>query len=477
MRKIWRKSWWAAVAVALCAGRASAQALPANLQPAWQQAGLPESAMSLVVQEIGGPRLAAVNAGTPRNPASVMKLVTTWAALSELGPSYVWQTDLVGDPGATITNGVLSGPLYVRASGDPQMMLQDLWALLRDLRLRGVQQIGDVVVDRGMFGNVATDPGAFDNSPDRAYNASPDAFMVSFGAERLVFTADARARAWRVAMDPVLPNVKLEGRLNWSDASCQGPYEVYTVPAVTPQGTTFKLSGTIPGACGDFSLYRLALSQPAQAAGVFRALWKELGGTMTGQVREGPAPADGDVLASHSSPELGTVIRTINKNSNNVMARTLLLTLGAERGLRPATVASSDDVAARVLAAQGLPMPGLVLDNGSGLSRAARVSADDLAALLGAAWKSPYMPEYVSSLAIVGEDGTVKKRLRHGEATGRAHLKTGTLRDVRAMAGYVTSTSGKRYIVVCLINNEKADEKAGALRSFADALVAWLARR
>ncbi|WP_026349937.1 D-alanyl-D-alanine carboxypeptidase/D-alanyl-D-alanine-endopeptidase [Bordetella sp. FB-8] len=477
MQRIWRKSGWAGVVVALCAARASGQALPAELASAWHQTGMPQSSMSLVVQEVGGPRLAAVNARVPRNPASVMKLVTTWTALSELGPSYKWTTDLVSNPGAAIVNGVLSGPLYVRAAGDPDLMLQDLWTLLRDLRLQGVRQIGDVVVDRSIFGNVATDPGAFDNAPDRAYNASPDAFMVGFGAQRLMFTADAATHAWRVVMDPPLPNVKLDGKLDWSDAACRGEYEVYTTPVVTPQDTTFKLSGTVPGACGDFSLYRLALPQPAQTSGVLRELWKELGGTMTGQVRDGLAPVDGTVLASHASPELSDVIRIINKHSNNVMARTLLLTLGAERGLRPATVASSDAVASRLLADQGLSMPDLVLGNGAGLSRRARVSADDLAALLTAAWKSPYMPEFVSSLAILGEDGTVKKRLRHDEATGRAHLKTGTLRDVRAMAGYVTGASGKRYIVVCLVNNEKADEKAGALRYFDNALVAWLAQR
>ncbi|HEY0294607.1 MAG TPA: D-alanyl-D-alanine carboxypeptidase/D-alanyl-D-alanine-endopeptidase [Bordetella sp.] len=467
------KTWLAAVAAALCVGQVGAQALPANLAAAWQQTGLPENAMSLVVQEVGGPRLAAVNAGVARNPASVMKLVTTWAALSELGPTYVWQTELVSEPGAAVSNGVLSGPLYVRASGDPQLMVQDLWTLLRDLRLRGVRQLGDVVVDRSLFGNVATDPGAFDNAPDRAYNASPDAFMVGFGAERLMFMADAPARAWRVVMDPALPNVKLEGRLAWSDAPCQGSPEVNTLPVATPQGTTLRLSGTMPGACGDFSLYRLALTQPGHAAGVFRQIWQELGGTMTGQLRDGLAPVDGEVLASHDSPELGETLRTINKRSNNVMARTLLLTLGAERGRRPATVASSDDVARRVLAGQGLLMPELVLDNGAGLAREARVSADSLAALLRTAWSSPYMPEYVASLAIIGEDGTVRKRLRDGAAAGRAHLKTGSLRDVRAIAGYVTGVSGKRYIVVCIVNHEQA----AAVRSFDDALVDWLARR
>src|SRR5690606_4879503 len=106
----------------------------------------------------------------------------------------------------------------------------------------------------------------------------------------------------------------------------------------------------------------------------------------------------------------------INKRSNNVMARMLLLTLGAERGPRPATVESSGRVAASVLAAQGLNMPELVLDNGAGLSRNAAVSAGSLAQLLTQAWNTPLMPEYLSSLAILGVDGTVRRRLRNGDA-------------------------------------------------------------
>jgi D-alanyl-D-alanine carboxypeptidase/D-alanyl-D-alanine-endopeptidase (penicillin-binding protein 4) len=478
MQHTYGKRWTAGLAVIFCAvflhaGQVRAQALPPDLVSAWRQTGLPQSALSLVVQDVGGARLAAVNAAVPRNPASVMKLVTTWAALSELGPSYTWRTELVADPGAQIQGGVLSGPLYVRAAGDPQLMLQDLWTLLRDLRVRGVREIGDVVVDRGIFGDVATDPGAFDGSPDRAYNASPDAFMVAFGAVRLMFVPDPAERRWRVAMDPPLPHVKIDGTVGWGDGPCQGSPEISTTPVVKARDVTLQLAGTMPGACGEFSLYRLALSQPDQAAAVFRLIWRDLGGTLAGQVRAGQAPADGEVLAVHESPELGETIRTINKRSNNVMARTLLLTLGAERGPRPATVASSDVVARNVLDGQGLSMPELIIDNGAGLAREARVSAESLAALLRKAWLSPYMPEFVSSLAIVGQDGTMKKRLRDRPGQGNAHLKTGSLRDVRAIAGYVQGASGKRYIVVCIVNHEQA----AAVRSFDDALVEWLARR
>ncbi|CAM3811458.1 D-alanyl-D-alanine carboxypeptidase/D-alanyl-D-alanine-endopeptidase [Bordetella bronchialis] len=453
---------------------ASANVLPHELATAWRASKLPTSSLSLVVQELGGQRLVSVNAKEPRNPASVMKLVTTWSALSSLGPNYVWRTELLSEPGARPgANGVLPGPLYLRASGDPLLLMQDLWTLLRDLRLHGVRQIGDLVIDRTIFGPVATDPGAFDGAPDRAYNASPDAFMVGFGAVRLLFMPDPAARRWRPVIDPPVPGVSVSGQVEWSDVACPGSPEVATEPVITQQGITLRLSGKVAGSCGEFSLYRLALSQPEFATEVFRLLWRELGGTFAGQVRAGMVPPDAVPLAVHESPPLGDVIRTINKRSNNVMARLLLLTLGAEGGRRPATEAGGAAAVRRVLGSQGLSMPELVIDNGSGLSRIGRISADSLASLLTVAWNSPYMPEFMSSLAIAGVDGTMRRRLRDRDTRGMAHLKTGSLVNVRAMAGYVLGASGKRYVVVSIVNDERAD----AVRPFDDALIKWLAER
>lgn len=450
----------------------SANALPNELAAAWRASKLPGGALSLVVQELGGPRLLSINAKAPRNPASVMKLVTTWSALSSLGPNYVWRTELLSEPGARLgANGVLAGPLYLRASGDPFFLMQDLWTLLRDLRLHGVRQINDLVVDRTIFGSVATDPGAFDGAPDRPYNASPDALMVGFGALRLIFMPDPAARRWRPVIDPPLPGVTVAGQVEWSDVACPGAPEVATEPVITQQGITVRVAGKVAGSCGEFSLYRLAMSQPDFATELFRMLWRELGGTFTGQVRAGMVPPDAVPLAVHESPPLADVIRTINKRSNNVMARLLLLTLGAEGGRRPATPESSAAVVRRVLDGQGLSMPELVIDNGSGLSRVGRVSADSLASLLTVAWNSPYMPEFMSSLAIAGVDGTVRRRLRGKDTRGMAHLKTGTLANVRAMAGYVLGASGKRYVVVSIVNDERAD----AVRAFDDTLIKWLA--
>lgn len=446
-------------------------ALPPELVQAWAKTKLPESSLSVLVQEIGGPRLFAISPETPRNPASVMKLVTTYAAISRLGPNYVWNTSFLLSPDSQINDqGVLKGPLYLRAGGDPVLMLQDMWRLLRDLRLRGIREISDIVVDRSIFGEVTIDPGAFDGASDRPYNASPDALMIGFGAVRLVFSPDPASRTWKSFIDPPIPGVVVEGNVQWADGQCPGSPVVTT--DTTSDGSTVRIrvSGKGAGSCGEFDVFRLAFSQQEFGAKVLQTLWKELGGTMTGQVRAGSIPSNATAIASHQSPPLSEVIRLINKRSNNVMTRVLLLTLGAESGSRPATVSGSVQVAQDVLARQGLPMKGLVLDNGSGLSRNGVVSADSLAQMLQKAWMSPVMPEYVSSLAILGTDGTTRNRLRDPTTKSMAHLKTGALRDVRSVAGYVWSSSGKRYIVVSMVNHERAHDA----RSFENALIAWL---
>jgi len=450
------------------------QSLPAPLAAAWRATRLPDDALSLVVQPLDGPTTVSINSSVPRNPASVMKLVTTWAALSELGPNYVWRTDFLTEPGTRVdAQGVLNGPLYLRAGGDPQLMFEDIWAMVRELRLHGIKQVNDVVIDRSLFGQVGIDPGAFDGMPDRPYNASPDALMVGYGAMRIAFLPDRANRRWMPVIDPPVPGVRIDGDVAWSDQTCPGSPSVNIEPLLTQQGISLRVSGTAAGSCGEFSVYRLALGQEDLAHAVFRLLWREVGGVFKGQIRTGVTPGDALRVSGHVSPTLLETIRVINKQSNNVMARTLLLTLGAERGRRPATVASSGDVVNQVLNAQGLSMPELVLDNGSGLARNARISARSMADMLVTAWRSPLMPEYMSSFAIAGVDGTVRRRMRNEATQGMAHLKTGTLRDATALAGYVLGASGRRYLIVSMIN----DDRAQSARGFNDALITWLAEQ
>jgi len=468
----------------LAATLASAQsALPPVLQKAWQATKLPGDALSLVVRDVDGSTLLSINPDTPRNPASVMKLVTTWVALSTLGSDYVWRTTLLTDPQARVdAAGNLNAAVYVRAGGDPWMTVQDLWSLLRDLRLRGVTHLTDVIVDRSRFGDVGIDPGAFDDSPDRPYNASPDAMMVGLGATRILFSPNAQTRQWDVIVDPPVPGLRVRGALAWSDARCAGAAHTSNATAqVKPEtgsdgAPEIVLGGTVAGACGEFSLYRLLASQPAHFAALFERLWRELGGTIGGGIRDGRTPQDARTLVWHDSRSLAEVIRLVNKQSNNVMARHVLLTLAAESGksgTQGATVSVAEQVALQALRAQQVDVQGWVIGNGSGLSRQGRVTAQGLSGMLQRAWASALMPEFLSSLAISGVDGTVRRRLRGDTVRGMAHLKTGSLRDARAVAGYVLGASGKRTIVVSLVNHAQA---ANA-QPFHDALIRWLAAR
>lgn len=460
--------------LALYSATSLAQSLPAELQSAWQKTGLPDSALSLVVKEVDGPDLISINANTPRNPASVMKLVTTWAGLLGLGPEYRWRTELYAQKFTVDQQGTLKGPLYIKAAGDPVFSIADLWSLLRDLRLRGVKNLTEVVVDRSIFGSVGIDTYAFDGAGDRPYNASPDAMVVGLGAARIVMQPDAQNKQWLAFIDPPLPGVRLDNQLEWSNQRCPGSPAVQTeVQRSTDRGIVIRLKGQAAGSCGEFSLYRLALDQPQFFESVFRMLWRELGGTLARGFSSGTVPKNADLIVWHDSVPLADVIRLINKQSNNLMANHLLLSLGTLAAQSGAQNHHGASVATRLLNESGVDTRGWEIDNGSGLSRIAAVTAQGLSQMLQQAWTSPLMPEFMSSLAISGVDGTVRRRLHENEVRGRAHLKTGTLRDSRALAGYVLAANGKRYILVSIANHAQA----AAIRPFNDALVKWIAER
>lgn len=452
----------------------SVQTLPPELQAAWRATGLPESSLSLYVQEVGGDPLVAINESEPRNPASVMKMVTTWAGLLALGPDHNWRTTVLADQGLHIDEqGTLAGPLYIKAAGDPVFRTQDLWLLLRELRLRGIKNLSEVVIDRSIFGPVAIDPGAFDGAFDRPYNASPDAMMVGLGAVRLLFYPDERGQKWTPVIDPPVRGVRVAGEVAWRGGTCPGSPRVATRLVNNGPETIIEVSGEAVGSCGAFSTYRLAQPQEQYFKGVFRMLWRELGGTLARDIRSGTVPRNARVIAWHDSDTLANVIRLINKQSNNVMARMLLLHIGVKADGAGATPASAARAALAILRDAGVNTSGWVIDNGSGLSRIERLTARGLASMLDQVWTTSLAGEFVSSLAISGVDGTVRRRMRNSDAHGMAHLKTGTLRDARALAGYVLGAEGKRYILVSMVNHANAV----ANRPFEDALVNWLAAR
>jgi len=439
--------------------------LPPSVSSALKDAGIPLRSVSVVVQGVDAEQaLIRHNAQQPMNPASTMKLLTTYAALELLGPAYTWKTEALVD--STPASGQLKGNLYLRGSGDPRLALEQFWLLLRQLHARGVTDIGgDLVLDRSAFSLPPHDPAEFDNEPLRPYNAGPDALLVNLKSLSLSLLADPEKKAVAVIVETPSDDLRIDNRLLLTQENCGDWREKIKVKV---DAQAIELSGSYASGCGEKALNLSPWAADRQVEQLFRALWHELGGTLRGKVRQGTTPATAKALAVHDSPALGEVIRDINKYSNNVMARQVFLTLAAER---PATPDGARRRIKAWLAEKGLTMPELVLDNGSGLSRSERISADSMSRLLLAAWKSPVMPELMSSLPLAGFDGTLKKRLDNSPATGRAHLKTGYLDGVRAVAGYVIDSHDKRWVVVFLINDPKFRLGKPAM----DELLNWVA--
>ncbi len=449
--------------------------LPPAVAKALAAAQIPASAVGVVVQELGAsaPRLE-VNAGAAMNPASTMKLVTTLAALELLGPAYTWKTTAWSS--APLDNGVLAGDLVLRGGADPRLTFEQFWLLLRQLRARGVGRIaGDLVLDRGLI--AAEADGQFDDKPLRPYNVGPDALLLNFKAVRLRLVPDLDKQTVLALAEPEPANLDITNliKLRAGNGGC-GDWKEGLRADLTQHANRWRLAltGSYPAACGEKTWNHGLLPHPAYIHGVFEQLWRELGGSLAGDVRDGAVPADARQLAAIESPSLAEIVRDINKYSNNVMARQLFLTLGAEslaeRGRRPARTEDADAAVRAWLDSRGLRFPELVLDNGSGLSRRERISAGNLARLLAAAWSSPLMPEFVASLPLNAVDGTMKKRLNGNGITGRAHIKTGTLEGVKTIAGYVLDRNGRRQIVVFLVNHPNA----GAAQPAQDALLTWV---
>jgi len=450
--------------------------LPEEVSAAMRSQRIPLAGVSIFVQEVGATEaLLQIDAVRARNPASTIKLLTTWAALERLGPAWTWTTEAYAD--GVIADGVLQGDLILKGYGDPYFITERLWGFQRQLRVRGVQEItGDLVIDNSYFSLEPEDSSEFDGEGLRAYNVAPDALLVNFQAVHMSFRPDPVNDRVQLLADPVPANLVIDNRLKLRNGGCGGYQNGIAVnPADDEARDRLIISGKFGRQCSQYSMSRSALTAPTFAYGVFRSLWEESGGKLGGGLRIGAAPVAAEPLYSVESPPLSDVITYINKYSNNVMARQLFLTLGAEIDSLPGTLDKARRITGLTLKLRGLEFDELVIANGAGLSRETRISAEHLGAVLQAAAASPWSAEFISSMSLPGLDGTLRKRFTHEAATGRMHMKTGRLRDVYATAGYVHADSGREYVLVVLQNYRGADKGPGeALQA---ALLRWVYRQ
>ncbi len=478
----------AAVAVAtLLAWVPLAQAqLPEPVASKMAANNIAPDAISVLVLRGEVPLLSYL-ADRPMQPASTMKLVTTLVALDTLGPVFRGRTELRSS--APVIGKTLQGDLVLRGGADADFSSEVLTAMLQTLRNQGIERIaGNLVLDRSLFNPSRLDVGLppFDESPEAYYNVIPDALLVNKNMVQL----DMRSTGGKLqlAMQPALEKVVVDADMRLVDAECGKWEDGWKLPeaVAAPDGKIkVMLHGTFPKNCA--RTYSINVIDRQDYLGrLFRAAWRQVGGRFTGAVVDGVTPPEAKLLAEHAARALPEIVRDINKPSDNTLARTVFLSMGALEtdpvlGSRP-LAPSSDSTSARADAAvrnwmrqHGINDAGMVLENGSGLSRLERISPAQLGGLLQAGLRSDWAPEFMASMPIVAVDGTMRRRLKDSAAAGHARMKTGTLSNVTAIAGYVRDASGQQCVVVAMINSDQVKDGKG--RAVLDTLVDWVARQ
>ncbi len=468
-------AWALALALASAAASAREGPLPAAVRLALQAAGLPEDALGAAALPLAHADAAWTwRAQQPMQPGSAMKIVTSIVALDRLGPNLRGYTELRS--AAPQAGGVLRGDLVLRGGADPELGLPEFWALLLELRQQGITTIeGDLVLDRTLYRPARFDQGLppFDDAPEFPYNVIPEA--LNLAGSLLALELRAEGDAVRATAVPPLDGLVLDaGAMTLAEGRCADWSDGWQPARVRSDGatTTVVLAGSFPRGCTVRA--RLQLIDRDELAGrLFATLWRGLGGSWAGRVRADAAPADTRVLARRLARPWGEVLRPLNKVSDNVLTRLLYLNLGVPQ-MAAHPQATTAELAAREvqawLAEHGIDPAGVVMDNGSGLSRSERIAPLQLAQMIRAAWHGRHAPELLMSLPVAGVDGTMRNRLKDSPAAGRARLKTGTLRNVVALAGVLHDDRGRPWAVAMMVNHDQASRARPVLDALVDAM-------
>jgi D-alanyl-D-alanine carboxypeptidase/D-alanyl-D-alanine-endopeptidase (penicillin-binding protein 4) len=474
----------AAATAALAASSLARAQLPEPVTQALRTTGIAEDAVSVLVLRDDQTVLAHL-ADRSMQPASTMKLVSTLIGLENLGPVFRGRTELRST--GELQGDTLKGDLVLRGGADVDLSGEALENMLRSLRYQGIRKIqGHLVVDRQLFNPARADLGAppFDESPEAYYNVIPDAALIN--KNMLQLDMRSTGSQLKVQMQPALQGVTIAQDMKLIDADCENWESGWKLPEALPQkngAIKVMLHGTFPKNCNQ-SYSINVLDRQEYVDRLFRATWKRLGGTISGTTIEGATPPGARQLAAHLSRTLPEIVRDTNKPSDNLLARLIFLSLGAleadpalgsrpQAGAAETTLSRSDAAVRNWMRAHGIDDSGLVLENGSGLSRTERITPIQMGGLLQAGLRSPWAPEFQSSMPIVGVDGTMRRRLHGTPAAGRARMKTGTLSNVVALAGYVPDATGKPLVVVAFVNSSLAGNGRG--RTVVDSLVNWVA--
>jgi D-alanyl-D-alanine carboxypeptidase/D-alanyl-D-alanine-endopeptidase (penicillin-binding protein 4) len=454
------------------------QSIPPNISVSLERNQIPQDAISISVTEIepskpgkhSAKNILTWRASEPMNPASTMKVLTTLASLDILGPQYRWRTNIYTD--GVIRQGTLKGNLYLQGSGDPKLIPEELAKLMKDLQALGIQKIdGNLFFDRSAYAPSVMEHNTIDGESLRAYNVPPDPLLYAFRTLSFQLGKSRSADFIDISYTPALSQLKVVNQMQLVNRACdnwKGNIRFSLEPegiSNTDQALTAQFAGSFPNTCKGVNFNVVALDANTFLTQGFAAAWELAGGSWAQAPvgKNGAVPLASRLLLQFEGINLGDDVLDINKYSNNVMARQLLLTLALEKMGKPATTANGELVIQSWLKKNGLNFPNLVIENGSGLSRNEAISADQMNQLLLTARNLPSGEIFYNSLPIAGIDGTMRNRLMtqlrkflHLKNKPEVRIKTGSLADVRAISGYVVSKSGRMYAVSSFINHPNA---------------------
>lgn len=437
------------------------QSLPPKVLKLLQKYQIPTGAVSAQVSDLQtGQVTLGHNTNTARNPASVMKLITSLTALELLGPAYSWQTKYYLN--GKLENGTLDGDLVIKGHGDPYLVTEQFWLHLRALRELGLQKInGHLLIDNSAFNLPPHDSAAFDKKPHRLYNVRPTATMVNFNASH--FKLVSEPPVVRIKLDPPMDNVVITDKLRLQTGNCVGQESGWKMSSQQVKHRAHvTFSGNYRSGCKSYEYRRAVLPAGAYLFGLFKHLWADLGGELDGGYALRSVTDAAKPFYVGSGKNLAETIIGTNKYSNNLLAQHLLLTIALEKDhTKAATWHDAIKQIGAWLNSKGIPTDDIHIANGSGLSRQITLSSNTLDALLKVGWNSDFRPEFLASFSLAGIDGTARKRFRKSSAKGRIRIKTGYLRGVRTMGAYVKTDSGKWLSANLFIEHTKVNYSVG----------------
>ncbi len=481
--------------------------LPIDVERAISKSNIPKDAISISVkkvvpQDISGKPFKSAEVvewqeDIAMNPASTMKLLTSLAAMEILGPQYRWKTDI-------FTNGkiqaeTLKGDLLVRGSGDPKLIPEEINKILNNLKDFGIKKIdGDLIFDRSAYDSSVKESSFSDGETTRSYNVLPDALLFAFNSFSFQFFPSVDSQYVIIKQTPRIANLKIDNNLRVVDAPCNDWRRNISMAINMEKNGSWLASfdGEFPNGCPTANWNVVASNSDDFLSQSIIAAWEDIGGRWVRKPKVKAAVMDNSFkpIVTHLGVPLHESIKDINKLSNNVMARQVLLTIALEKSGRPSNTSNGTKLVKEWLKKYQLDMPELIIENGSGLSRVERISPKHLNQVLLLGLNSSSRDYYVESLPIAGVDGTMKHRLldkfrkyvpkrSETEALEKntsslpssirkygAYIKTGSLADVRSISGYVVSRTGHAYTVTSFINHKNASSGRG----IHDALLTWL---